>query len=89
MIQIQLQHGGNPNFRSNHQERTSQNGAGKDQGSLEMKDTNQDKRCRKFPRICKLLQKIHPELQLHCETIKQTKKEERMEIERRISMGLQ
>ena len=67
---MQLQYKGNPNFRGNRQKRTSQNGARKDQGYKRLEDTNQDKGYRKFPRICELLQKIYPELQLYHKAIK-------------------
>ena len=54
-----------------------------------MEDANEDQRCRKLSRICKLLQTIHSKLQPYSETIKQTEEKERMEVERRTSTSLQ
>jgi len=48
-----------------------------------MKDTNKSKRCRKLPRFCKLLSMVHQGFQPHCSTIKSTKRQRRMEIDKR------
>jgi len=54
-----------------------------------MEDTDEDQRCRKLPRIYELLQMIHSKLQPYSETIKQTKGNKRMGVERRTSTSLQ
>jgi len=87
-IKIQLGYGRNPNSRSYSWKRTSQNGTGENQGSKRIEDTDKDQRCRKLPRICKLLQTIHSEFQPHSEAIKQTERKKRMGVERRTSMSL-
>jgi len=48
-----------------------------------MKDANKSERCGKLPGICKLLLTLYTKLQPHCQAIKQTKRQERVEMERR------
>ena len=45
-----------------------------------MEDTNKNQESRKLPRICKFLQKVHPELQLYRKTIEK--------VERKVKMGI-
>ena len=75
---MQLQYGRNSNTRSNCWKRTSQDGTRKDQGSQGMENANESQRHRKFPRICKLLQRIYSKLQLYSKTIKQVEREKGM-----------
>ena len=56
--------------RSYNGKETSQNRAGKDQGSNRMEDTNKGQGCEEFPWICKLLLMLYPELQPHSKTVK-------------------
>ena len=83
-----LQYGRNFNTRSNHWKKTSQDGTRKDQGSQEMENTDESQGHRKFPRICKLLQKIYLELQSYGKAIKRVKGKERMDMEQRTWQSL-
>ena len=55
MIQMQLQHGRNPNTWSSYWKETSSNGTRQDKSSQGMKDTNENQESRKLPGICKFL----------------------------------
>ena len=46
-----------------------------------MENAGESQRCRKFPRICELLQKIYSKLQLHGKTIKQVEREKGLDME--------
>ena len=81
-IKMQLQHGRNPYFRSGCWQRADSNGTRKDQGSKRMEDTDKSKRCGKLPRIHKFLLTLYTKLQLHCQAIKRTKRQERVEMGR-------
>ena len=54
-----------------------------------MEDTNEDQRCRKFPRVRKFLPIVHPKLQPHSKTLEQTKEQEGLEMGRRTSESIQ
>ena len=54
-----------------------------------MKDTNKNQRSGKLFRICKLLSKVHPELQSYNKVFKQPERKERMEMGRRTPKGFQ
>ena len=55
----------------------------KSQSNQEMKDTNKSKGYQKLLRLCKLLSTIHQRFQLHCSTIKSTKRKRRIKMDRR------
>ena len=59
---MQLQYERNSNTRINCWKRTSQDGTRKDQDSQEIENADESQRCRKFPKICELLQKIYSKL---------------------------
>ena len=67
---------------------TSPNRTRQDKSSQEIKDTNKNQRSGKLSRICKFLQKIHPELQSYSKTIKWVKRKEGMGMNRRTSIGI-
>ncbi len=67
---MRLQHGRNPYFRGGGWQGTSQNGAGEDQGSKRIEDTNEGQEYREFPGICKLLSTFYSGLQPYSKTIK-------------------
>ena len=52
-----------------------------------MENANESQRHRKFPSICKLLQKIYSKLQSYGKTIKQVEREKEMDMEQRILEG--
>jgi len=81
-IEMQLQHGGNPYLRGGYWQRTDSNEIRKDQGSKRMEDANKSERYGKLPRICKFLSTLYTKLQPHCQAIKQTKRQERVEMGR-------
>ena len=81
-IKIRLQHGGNPYPRGGCWQRTDSNETRKDQGSERMKDANKSKRHEKLSRVFKFLLMLYTKLQLHCQAIKQTKRQERVEVGR-------
>ena len=83
-----LQYGRNPHSRSYSGERTSQNGAGEDQGSKRIEDTNEGQEYREFPGICKLLSTFYSGLQPYSKTIKWIERQEGMEIKWRIQKGI-
>jgi len=59
------------------------NGRRKGQSNQRMEDTNKNKRCQKFPRLCKLLSTIHQRFQPYRSTIKLTKRQRRIEMGKR------
>jgi len=48
-----------------------------------MKDANKSERHGKLPGICKFLSMLYTKFQPHCQAIKQTKRQERVEIGRK------
>ena len=89
MVKIWLQHRENPNIRGNSQQETSIDGARQGQGSQKMENANENQGSRKLLRICKFLSEVHSELQSYSKTIKQPKRKEEMEMERRTSTSFQ
>jgi len=87
-LEERLQHEGNPYLRGGCWQRTDSNGTRKDQGSKEMEDADKSERCRKLSRICKLLSMLYTKLQPHCQAIKQTKRQERVEMGRGTSKSI-
>jgi len=87
-IEMRLQHGENPYFRGGCQQRTDSNGTRKDQGSKRMEDANKSERCGKLSGIFKLLSTLYTKLQPHCQAIKQTKRQERVEMRRGTSKSI-
>ena len=77
---MRLQHEGNPYPRSDSWKRTSQNGTRENKGSKRTENTDEDQRCRKFPRICQFLLMIHLQLQSYRKTIKRTERKKEMKI---------
>ena len=53
-----------------------------------MKNTNKSQGHQEFPWICQFLPMIHPQLQSHSKTTKQTEGQEGVEVGRRISKGI-
>ena len=45
-----------------------------------MEDTNKSKRCGKLPGIHKFLSTLYSKLQPYCQAVKQTKRQERVEM---------
>ena len=79
---MRLQHGGNPYSRSGGQQRTDPNGTRKNQGSKRMEDANKSKGCGKFPGIRQFLLTFYSKLQPYRQTVKRTKRQERVEMGR-------
>ena len=79
---MQLQHGENPYLRGGCWQRIDSNGTRKDQGSKRMEDADNSERCGKLPRVCKFLLTLYTKLQPHCQDIKQTKRQKRVEVGR-------
>jgi len=61
------------------------NGTRQGQNSQRMENANKNQRSGKFLRICEFLLKVHSELQSYSKAIEQSKRKERIEIERRTS----
>ena len=59
------------------------------QGSKRMEDSNNNQRNGKLLRICKLLLKVHPELQSYSKAIQWPKRKEGIEMGRRLPKGFQ
>ena len=85
---MQFQHERNSYSRSHCGEGTNQDGIGKDKGSKRMEDTDESERCGKFPRFRKFLLMIHPKLQSYSKTIEQVKRQEGLEMGRRIPKSI-
>jgi len=81
-IEMRLQYGGNPYPRGGCWQRTDLNGTRKNQGSKRMEDTDKSERHGKLPEVCKFLLTLYTKLQPHCQDIKQTKRQERVEVGR-------
>jgi len=81
-IEMRLQHRGNSYLRGGCWQRTDSNRTRKDQDSKRMEDTNKSERCGKLPGVCKFLLTLYTKFQPHCQAIKQTKRQERVEIGR-------
>ena len=84
-VKMRLQHGRNPNFRSGGWQRTDLNGIRKDQDSKGMEDTDKSQRCGKLPGIRQFLSTLYTKLQPYCQTTKQAKRQERVEMGRKTS----
>ena len=54
-----------------------------------MEDTNKSQQCGEFPQICQFLLMLYPKFQLYSKTAKRIKRQERMEMGRRTSKGIQ
>jgi len=54
-----------------------------------MENANENQGSRKLLRICKFLSEVHSELQSYRKTIKQSKRKEGIEMERRTSTSFQ
>ena len=87
-IEMRLQHEGNPYLRSGYWQRTNSNGTRKDQGSERIEDTNKSKGRGKLPRIHKFLLILYTKLQSHCQAIKQTKRQEKVEMGKETSKSV-
>ena len=81
-IEMQLQHGRNPHPKGNCWQRTDLNRTRKDQGSKRMEDANKSERYGKLSGVCKFLLTLYTKLLPHCQAIKQTKRQERVEMGR-------
>ena len=86
---MQFQYGGNPYPRSYCREKVDQDETKEDKGSKGMEDTNEGQRYRKLPRVYKFLLTVHLKLQPHGKTLKQTKRQEGLEMGRRTSESIQ
>ena len=79
---MRLQHGENHYLRGSCWQRIDSNGTRKDQGSKRMEDADKSERCGKLPGVCKFLSTLYTKLQPHCQDIKQTKRQKRVEVGR-------